>query len=478
MRNGTTAAATTQARWAIAAVFAGNGLLISSLAVRTPSLKLDLGLTPGQLGLTAALFGVSAVLAMQLAGRVAGRIGSAWILRLTTPLLPLLLVGIGVAPGFGSLAVALVALGAVHGLLDVAMNAHAVAVERTRERPIMSGCHAAWSIGAVVGSLLGFGAAQLEVARWPHYALLATVLVPVALVGGRLLMLAGRDDDGPAAARSGSRTGSRSGWTRQIVGLGAMGATVLTVEAAIANWSGVFLHERLGAPLGTAALGYAAFTACQTAIRLTGDRLRRRASATHLIRVGAATAATGLAIVVLSPWTAPAVAGFAVIGLGLALPLPVLFAVVGHLGAARADGDDGDDGDDTGDGGGAAAMLARFTTMTYAGILVAPAVIGWIVGAVGLTGTLAGLIPLLVVVAATAGVATGTRTPRWRAPRWRAPRRPALQWPLWRTRTTSSASSPRRTRVASTRRRSPSFATEPRSGTGCGTSSPRSPASV
>jgi MFS family permease len=466
MRNVTTAA-TARARWAIAAVFAGNGLLISSLAVRTPSLKLDLGLTPGRLGLTAALFGVSAVLAMQLAGRVAGRIGSAWILRLATPLLPVLLVGIGGAPGFGSLAVALVAFGAVHGLLDVAMNAHAVAVERTLRRPIMSGCHAAWSIGAVVGSLLGFGAAQLDVARWPHYALLAAVLVPIALAGGRLVTLAGRGDDGPAAARSGSRAGSRSGWTRQIVALGAMGATVLTVEAAVANWSGVFLHERLGAPLGTAALGYAAFTACQTAVRLTGDRLRRRASATRLIRVGTVIAAAGLAIVVLSPWTAPAVAGFAVIGLGLALPLPVLFGVVGHLGVARADDDD------RGDGGGAAAMLARFTTMTYAGILVAPAVIGWIVGAVGLTATLAGLIPLLVVIAWAAGVATGTDPLPWRALLWRA-----LQWRAWRTRTISSASSPRRTGVASTRRRSPSFATERRSGTGCGTSSPRSPASV
>jgi hypothetical protein len=214
----------------------------------------------------------------------------------------------------------------------------------------------------------------------------------------------------------------------------------------------VFLHERLGAPLGSAALGYAAFTACQTSLRLAGDRLRRRTTATRLVRVGTAIAAAGLTIVVLSPWTAVAVAGFAVTGVGLALPLPVLFGVVGHLGADGA----GREGD-------AAAMLARFTTMTYTGILLAPAVIGWIIGAVGLPDTLAGLVPLLAAVAWAAGIATGTEL---------------LQWGIWRIRTTSRVSSPPRIAAAPTRRRSPSFATGRRSGTGCGSSSPRSPASV
>lgn len=91
------------------------------------------------------------------------------------------------------------------------------------------------------------------------------------------------------------------------------------------------------------------------------------------------------------------VIGFAVMGLGLATPLPVLFGVVGHLGAGGADGP----------GSGAALALARFTTMTYAGILLVPAVIGGVADLVGLTWTLAGLIPLLAAVAGAAGRAIG-----------------------------------------------------------------------
>src|SRR5688572_19330477 len=158
-------ATATRARWAITAVFAANGMWIASLAVRTPSLKLDLGLAPWQLGLTAAAFGVAAVVAMQRTGGLTARVGSATIVRAATLVLPIALVGVGLAPSFAALTVVLLAFGAVHGTLDVTMNAHAVAVERILGRPIMNGCHAAWSIGAVVGSLLGSGAAQVGLSR-------------------------------------------------------------------------------------------------------------------------------------------------------------------------------------------------------------------------------------------------------------------------------------------------------------------------
>lgn len=378
-----------RARWAITAVFGGNGMLIASLAVRTPSLKLDLGLSAGRLGLVSALFGIAAVTAMQSTGRLVSRTGSARIVRLATLLLPVMLIGVGMAPGFGLLAVLMLVFGAIHGTLDVTMNAHAVAVERALGRPIMNGCHAAWSIGAVAGSLLGSGAAQVGMSRPAHYAILAALLLPAALVCGRSLLPEDVDRSTP------SRQPLRAGWTRRVLLFGAMGATVLTVEAAVANWSGVFLHDRLSAPLGVAGLGYVAFTGCQTAGRLVGDRLLARGSAARLLRTGTIVAAGGLAVVVLSPSAAVAVAGFAVLGLGLASPLPVLFGVVGHLGVERGRRGDG-----------AAASLARFTTMTYAGILLAPAVIGWVAELVGLTWTLAALIPLLCGVAGAAGAAT------------------------------------------------------------------------
>ena len=382
-------------RWAITAVFAVNGLLIATLAARTPSLKNDLGLSPGQLGLVTAAFGIAAVVAMQGAGALAARFGSRWVVRAAVTALPVALLGTALARDLLSLAAVHLLFGAVHGLLDVTMNAHAVAIERALGRSILNGCHAAWSIGAVGGSLLASGAAQLDLSRAAHYGVLAAVLVPVAAVlTARLLPAAA--DRGPVVRAA------RARWSRPLVVLGAMGATVLTVEAAVANWSGIFLHERLAAPLGLAAVGYVAFTASQTAGRLVGDRLLAQRAPHALLRSGTLVAAAGLIVVVVSPWPLLAIAGFAVVGLGLATPLPLLFGAAGHLGAATS--------------AGAAAAVARFSTMTYTGILLAPAVIGAVADLVGLTWTLAALAPLLAAVAAADLRRLTTASPAARTP--------------------------------------------------------------
>ncbi|MEV0720854.1 MFS transporter, partial [Asanoa sp. NPDC050611] len=242
-----------RARWAITAVFAANGLLIATMAARAPSVKVDLGLSAGQLGLTTAAFGIAAVLAMQGAGRLAARFGSRRVVRGAVTVLPLLLVGTALPQNLVGLSAAFLLFGAAHGLLDVTMNAHAVAVERELGRPILNGCHAAWSIGAVGGSLLASGAAALDLSRAVHFGLAAVLLAPAAALWTAALL--------PASADHETQAVRRARWSRPLVLLGAMGATVLTVEAAVANWSGIFLHEQLAAPLGLAALGYVAFTA-------------------------------------------------------------------------------------------------------------------------------------------------------------------------------------------------------------------------
>ena len=417
------------ARWAVTTMFVLNGLTIASLAVRIPSQKLDLHLTDGQLGLVSAVFGVAAVLAMQYAGTLAARLGSAPVVRLAAPALPVLLVAVGFAPGLATLAVALILLGTGNGLLDVTMNAHAVAVERALRRPVLSGCHAAWSIGAAVGSVAGAGAVRLGLSRPVHYLLVAAILLPAGLLAGARLLPAGVDrtapagsehgdpresrptdlqlgagrptDRRPGAGRStgrrrgragaGSRPGWLRGWSRRLLLLGLMGATVLTCEGAVTTWSGVYLHDELSATLTVATLGYVAFAACETTVRLVGDRLVARYRPEVLLRCGTAVAVGGLLLVLLAPWPALAVAGFAVIGVGLATGLPVLYGVVGHWGAEQS---------------GATAMLARFSTMTYSGILLAPALIGWVAQGIGLTWTLAALIPLLLGVLVVAPAAT------------------------------------------------------------------------
>ncbi|HTC70613.1 MAG TPA: MFS transporter, partial [Acidothermaceae bacterium] len=295
-------------RWPVTAVFFLNGVLLCSYLVRIPSLKAAQHLDDGQLGLVGMLFGAAALVTMQFVGAMVARVGTARIIRLALVLMPVVLVATGLRHGALVFLIAIVALGAVHGTLDVAMNAQAVAVERLANRPILSGCHAAWSVSAVVASVIGAGMVALGVTPALHFACIgAAVVVGGLLVGPRLL-------DADATGTEKSRVGWRSGWNRTVVRLGLTGFALMLAEGAALGWSAIFLHESRGASLALASTALTAYTGCQTLGRLRGDRLKVRYGARTMFRVGALVAILGFAVAVSSPWPVISVAGFAIFG--------------------------------------------------------------------------------------------------------------------------------------------------------------------
>ena len=371
---------TTATRWAVTAVFFLNGLLLCAYIVRLPTLKAQLGLSNGQLGSLGVLFAASALLAMQVVGSVNARIGVGRMIRVALVAMPLVLVGLGQAPNLLWYALAVAVLGAVHGTLDVSMNARAVAVETELQRPVLSGCHAAWSISAVVSSLVGAAFVGAGISPGTHFLWLGLAVLLVQFPVGRVLA-----DTPPTPAAPARRARSwrawRDGWTRPAVTLGLAGLSLMICEGAAIGWSALYLHQSRGASLTVASVAVVAYTGSETAVRLVGDRLRVRFGDPAMFRVGGMVSASGFALAVIGPGSAAALAGFAVAGLGSAVLLPITFGAAGHLG-----------GDES-------SAIARFTTFAYAGILLGPAVIGWVSQLVGLRATLATLVPFLGCVA-------------------------------------------------------------------------------
>jgi MFS family permease len=368
-------------RWPATAVFFLNGLALSTYIVRLPSLKDEHHLTDGRLGVIGVLFGLSAIASMQFVGPLVARVGGRPVLRASLVVMPLMLALLGLVGGYAGFALVATVLGAVHGTTDAAMNAHAVTVERLIGRPILNGCHAAWSVSAVVASLTAAALAHAGVASTVHLVAAAAMLLAGGLVLGPLLRPTAPDCPiGPVPARP--RVGWRGGWTRTNIALGLTGTALMICEGAALSWGAIFLHDSRGASLGLAATAVTAYTAGQTGGRLVGDRLTLRYGAQPVFRTGGLVAACGLAMAVLTPQPAAAVAGFAVMGLGASVLLPLTFSAVGQADAGSPD-----------------VVVSRFTTFTYAGILLGPAAIGWTAEIAGLTWTLSTLIPVLVIVA-------------------------------------------------------------------------------
>src|SRR5215217_7230759 len=380
------AAGTRAARRAVTVIFFLTGALIGSWAARIPAVKEDLGLGEAELGVALGLVALGALVAMPVSGWLSARGGSRRTTRLAFVVFCVTLPLPALAPAYALLLPAALLLGVGNGSLDVAMNAHGVAVERRHERPILSSFHAAFSCGALAGAGTGALAAAGGLDVRSHLLAAAAVALPAGLLACRALLPADADhvgeEAGPLLARP----------PRALWAVGAIGFCALVCEGATADWSAVYIRESLDAPAGVAALGFAAFSATMTLGRFVGDRLTAAWGAEALVRRGGLLAAAALGGALLIAHPAAAVAGFALLGIGIAAIVPVVFrAAAGVPGVAPGVG------------------IAAASTMGYFGFLIAPPVIGAIAELTSLPLALGLLAVLSVVMSALAPRVAGPR---------------------------------------------------------------------
>ncbi|CAN5300822.1 MFS transporter [soil metagenome] len=301
-------------------------------------------------------FAAGLLIGTRLAGWPVERFGSRVVIRVGTPILATTLLGPALTRDLVSLTLALLVFGVAAGILDVAMNAQAVAVERAHRRPLMSSIHATWSIGLLAGAGAGAGAASLGVPPVIHFALAAVVVAGASFVPLRgLLALHEPEFSQPHAVDVPVRLRRVS----VVLPLALIGFASFFGEGAAADWSAVYLDGNLGTSEGVAALGFVAFSLGMAGARLAGDRLVSRFGNTVVVRAGGLVAAAGLVLGLAVPASTAAVAGFALLGMGLAPVVPLTFSAAGNT----RHGPKG-------------STLGWVVTVSYLGSILGPVIIG------------------------------------------------------------------------------------------------------
>lgn len=364
-------------RAAVAGVFLLVGTMLGTWFARVPQLRTDLGLDYAQLGVVLLAQTVGVIIAMQLAGHLAARLGSRAVIRLTTPIVPWFPFLVASTHGAVAAGAGMMVWGMVAGVLDVSMNSQGVNLERIWDRPVLSSLHAVWGVGALAGSLGSVLAVGSGWSLRAHFGVVAAGLTVVAVVGGRGLVeeSAAVADGTGAVADKPVKLGILAGWTRVVVVLGSLGAAVALCEGAVSSWCGVFLREQRGAAENVASLGYFVFIVAQTGTRMVGDRLHGRFGAVALVRQSMVITVAGVVVAVSTPFAWTGLMGFALQGCGLAVAIPIIASAVGH-GAGSS---------------GASLAIARYSTLHYAGVLAGPALFGWLAQGLGI-GTALGLL--------------------------------------------------------------------------------------
>jgi MFS family permease len=381
-----------RARMGVAATFLVNGAVFATWAARVPAIQQRLGLGAGRLAVAFTALNAGAILGLQLGGALVPRVGSRAALRVAVPAYAVALVGPALAVNLATLSLGLFALTVANSVVDVAMNAHGVAVERRYGRPILSSLHAMHSLGGMVGGALGVVAAHLGVGVTAHFLAVTLAAVAASVAAVRRLLPAHVDADRPQAGSS-LAGGWLRGWSARLVTLGVLGFSLTLAEGGANDWAAVYLRDELGTSHGTAAAGVAVFMAAMTVGRLSGDRLAGRFGPAASFRAGTAVAGAGFAAALLAHHPAAGLAGFVLLGAGVSFTLPLALRAAARL-----------------PGSSAATAVARASTLSYLGGFTGPALIGALAGRVGLAAALA-LPAVLVAVTALGAGAVASASP-------------------------------------------------------------------
>lgn len=363
-----------RARYAVGAVFCVHGAVTGSFATRVPWIQDHAGVSAGQLGLSLAFPALGAALAMPLAARISHRLGTRTALRGLLALWTLALILPSLAPNLLALCGALLVYGATAGMADVAMNALGVEVEHRLKKSIMSGLHGMWSVGALLGSGVGTIAAHLDISAQLHHAVVAVVLTLLGAFACHYVLNLHPTEDEVAPPRFALPP-------KSALLIGAVGFCAVFAEGASLDWSAIYLEDVLTTSAGVAAAATTGFTLTMAVARIAGDAVVDRFGAVRTVRISGLIATLGGLLVVIAPNPVIAMAGFGLLGLGIAVVVPLAFAAAGHTGPNPSQ------------------AIAGVATVTYASGLVAPSIIGGIAQASSLT------MSFIVVTALTTGLA-------------------------------------------------------------------------
>jgi MFS family permease len=310
------------ARHAVMAVFLIHGMLLGGWVTHIPLAKLRLETGLGLFGVALLSFAAGAVIAMPVAGAFINKKGSAFVTLVGGLCFATFLFAPALAPTLPLFMLGGMLLGASVGSMDVAMNAHGLAVEKALKQPLMSGFHGGFSVGAAIGTI---GGAWLlgQVGEYYQLALISVFCAIGVLICSRYFL--------PADVDRGL-SGSHFAWpTKATIGLGALCFLALMIEGSVADWGALMLQSRFTIEAATAAMAFGFYQTGMAVSRFTGDMLRQKFGAVPMVMWSALLTAAGTAAALVLPSVPMALMAFAIGGIGIGNVAPVLFAGGGRL---------------------------------------------------------------------------------------------------------------------------------------------------
>lgn len=372
--------------------------MTASFIARAPQIRDRIDVTVDRFGLLLTIAGVTGLVGSLSAGRIVHRFGTYRVLVAGAVVMVSALPVIGLARSPGVYLAAMMTYVLLDVLVDISMNLQGSWLSARRHTPVMNRLHGVWSLGTFAGGV-GAAIANAVGASLPtHLAVVAGASAVLLAVVSRGLLRADEDGHEDTRDRPVVVPTTRRARSLPLVFLAIGGLTAVVVEVTGGDWAAFRLTDDLDATAALASAAFVAYTVGMTALRFGGDflQLRLGRSGLHRWSVAAATLGLVLASLVPSPWVS--IAGFTLVGAGVATFLPKLYDDAARLPGRRGAG------------------LGAMTAGTRVAVMTTPVLVGTIAGTSWSVGDAIAIVTLPSVVAYVLVTALNERMLRRREP--------------------------------------------------------------
>ncbi len=359
-----------RARLAVTITFIINGFTAGTFVARIPDFKRILDVSNGTLGLSLLFVSIGVFVALKPAGRNAAKFGSQPVIFWSTLALAISCILVGLLFNLQWFWFSLFIFGFAIATQDVSMNAHAVVVEQRANRRLMSVFHGMFSVGTLIGGVLGGLFSQWEVTPMQQAMTLAGIYVIAALLIKPLFLPAEVD-------KHDFSTGARAKHPFIFWIFGLFGLFAAISEGAAGDWGGVLARDAFGATPFISTLPYIVFCTAMIIGRFSGDYLAHRFGASIIIATGGLISGTGLTAGLFIGGVPAIMVAWFLLGLGLSVVIPLMFSAAGTLASTKYAGIIAP-----------SEAVAKVSGVSYFGFVIGPPLIGFIADVIELRWTL------------------------------------------------------------------------------------------